>query len=404
MEKLLVYEFARLSRTSLITMDNDAKSCYDQIIKMLAMTACMAFGLPLLAAGMHNRTHHGMVHKIKTQHGLLQSYTGSDEDKLEGTGQGSGASPAIWLIYSVTLLAAFKKFSPGIHVMSPFEPLLVFILAIFYVDDGTELQWLNACRMSLKVARLSDITTTDGMALRQDVLNGKSPGLFLSKDRWPCQGCPPKDWWRLWCSKLRRVFLVNTDSPKLQRKLGEWLPALDTNEWEQAVLVDCKGRSEVYIRRSDSSYEVLAQCSTGGRMIVVSPKVVKVVDRIPAGAVPAKLGHRQKNGMRCVYWRPQSHTPGELEHPDLTVATFTEYVHCQPTHIVKLLQHCDLSNESAADVANTLCEGTLDIGSDGGVLDLKGTFGFLCGDTAMADITASGKGTVPGSTVTMLST
>jgi hypothetical protein len=51
-------------------------------------------------------------------------------------GQGSGASPAICLIYSVTLLAAFEKFSPGIHVTSPFEPLMVFILAIFYVDNG----------------------------------------------------------------------------------------------------------------------------------------------------------------------------------------------------------------------------------------------------------------------------
>ena len=136
MEKLLVYEFARLSRTSVITVDNDAKSCYDRIIKMLAMTACMAFGLPLLTAVMHNRTHHGMVHKIKTRHGLLRPYVGRDKDELEGTGQGSGASPAIWLIYSVTLLAAFKKFSPGIHVTSPFKPLLVFILAIFYVDDG----------------------------------------------------------------------------------------------------------------------------------------------------------------------------------------------------------------------------------------------------------------------------
>jgi hypothetical protein len=40
------------------------------------------------------------------------------------------------LIYSATLLAAFEKFSLGIYVTSPFEPLMVFILAIFYVNDG----------------------------------------------------------------------------------------------------------------------------------------------------------------------------------------------------------------------------------------------------------------------------
>jgi hypothetical protein len=102
----------------------------------LAMIACMAVGLPLLAAVMHNKTHHAMVHHIKTRHGLLKPYYGTDEDELEGTGQGSGASPAIWLIYSVSLLAAFRKFSTGISVTSPFESLLVFILAVFYVDDG----------------------------------------------------------------------------------------------------------------------------------------------------------------------------------------------------------------------------------------------------------------------------
>jgi hypothetical protein len=59
---------------------------------------------------------------------------------------------------------------------------------------ATELQWLNACRMSLKVSRLSDVTTLDGTALRQDVLQGKSFGLFCSHDNWPRQGHPPKEW------------------------------------------------------------------------------------------------------------------------------------------------------------------------------------------------------------------
>jgi hypothetical protein len=72
LEKLLVYEYARLTRTSLVTVDNDAKLCYDLIIKSLAMIACIAVGLPLLAAVMHNKTHHGMQHSIKTRHGTLR--------------------------------------------------------------------------------------------------------------------------------------------------------------------------------------------------------------------------------------------------------------------------------------------------------------------------------------------
>ena len=129
--KLLLYEFARLSRTSLVTVDNDAKSCYDRITKSLAMIACISVGLPLLAAVMHNRTHHGMRHTIKSRHGFFRPYSGSDDDAQEGSGQGSGASPAIWLIYYVSLFNAYRRFTSGMHVISPFENLLVLILAIF---------------------------------------------------------------------------------------------------------------------------------------------------------------------------------------------------------------------------------------------------------------------------------
>jgi hypothetical protein len=137
LEKLLIYENARLTRPSLIAVDNDAKSCYYRIIKSLAMTACMAVGLPLAAAMMHNLTHHSMKHRIKSRHGLFCAYCGTDDDALEGSGQGSGGSPGIWLIYSVSLLAAFCHFSPGMQLLSPYDTLLMIsILAVFFVDDG----------------------------------------------------------------------------------------------------------------------------------------------------------------------------------------------------------------------------------------------------------------------------
>ena len=136
-EKVLVYDYSRLTRTNLITIDNDAKSCYDRILKTMAMAACVSHGLPLMAAMMHNKVHHGMQHRIRTRHGLLRPYSGTDASPLEGTGQGSGASPAIWLIYSVTLLAAFREYAAGMFLGSPYDrELLVIITAILFVDDG----------------------------------------------------------------------------------------------------------------------------------------------------------------------------------------------------------------------------------------------------------------------------
>ena len=137
LQKMLLYEQARLSRTSLITVDNDAKSCYDRIPRTLAGVACMSFGLPGAAVKMHNDTHHAMQHFIKSRHGEFKPYSGTDQAPLEGTGQGSGASPAIWLLYCTTLLNAFQHFSAGMMVVFPFQDLVLRILAIFYVDDGT---------------------------------------------------------------------------------------------------------------------------------------------------------------------------------------------------------------------------------------------------------------------------
>ena len=46
LSKVLLYEFAQLTQTSLVTVNNDAKSYYNRIIKSLAMIAYIAVGLP----------------------------------------------------------------------------------------------------------------------------------------------------------------------------------------------------------------------------------------------------------------------------------------------------------------------------------------------------------------------
>jgi hypothetical protein len=77
-----------------------------------------------------------MQHSIKTWHSTLRPYAGTDDAALERTGQGSGANAAIWLLYRVSLLRAFQQFTPQMAVSSPFELLLVTILAIIYLDNG----------------------------------------------------------------------------------------------------------------------------------------------------------------------------------------------------------------------------------------------------------------------------
>lgn len=137
LEKRLLYDFTCHTRTSLITVDNDAAGCYDRIIRTLAMVACLSMGLPASAAEMHNRTHTEMRHKVSTLHGISSnSYIATPEESLEGTGQGSGASPAIWCIICITMLHAFALFAKGMHVFDPVRDIMLRIFTVYFVDDG----------------------------------------------------------------------------------------------------------------------------------------------------------------------------------------------------------------------------------------------------------------------------
>jgi hypothetical protein len=53
-----------------------------------------------------------------------------------------------------------------------------------------EMQRLNACRMYLRVSRLSEIATAQGTGLRAEVLKGQNEGIHLSEARWPRQARP----------------------------------------------------------------------------------------------------------------------------------------------------------------------------------------------------------------------
>jgi hypothetical protein len=94
-----------------------------------------------------------------------------------------------------------------------------------------EMQRLNACRMHLRISRLSEIASASGTQLRSDVLKGTDSAIHLSETRWPRQARPLPVDWRLWSKKLRAVFSNDGVSPSLRTPLGLWKPTLDLREW-----------------------------------------------------------------------------------------------------------------------------------------------------------------------------
>jgi hypothetical protein len=111
--KTLTYDLTRILCTSLIMFNNDATGCFNCIIVSLAMIAALRLGLPRPVARMHSSVQLHMKYFIKMAHGISDSFYCMLQDYLlYETGQGSGASPSVWLSLVVILLTALTVLAP----------------------------------------------------------------------------------------------------------------------------------------------------------------------------------------------------------------------------------------------------------------------------------------------------
>jgi Reverse transcriptase (RNA-dependent DNA polymerase) len=135
--KELKYLYSKLTRTPLGTIDNDAKSCYDRIILAVAMPICGYFGLPINYLRMQANTLKMTKFRLSTAMGeSKETYQHSDDTPIYGTGQGSCASPSIWLFISSFLMMILEKEAHGMHIydiLKDKKEIVTFIEG--FVDD-----------------------------------------------------------------------------------------------------------------------------------------------------------------------------------------------------------------------------------------------------------------------------
>jgi Reverse transcriptase (RNA-dependent DNA polymerase) len=138
-KKVLTYDLSRQQRSNLAIFENDAASCYDRILINLAMVCARRLGVPTPAILAHSETLRQMQYKVKTVFGVSDAhYTGTTDAPLAGIGQGSGASPAVWLSICAILLGAYNKATPmHIKFRDPTGQLISTRGADAFVDDTT---------------------------------------------------------------------------------------------------------------------------------------------------------------------------------------------------------------------------------------------------------------------------
>ena len=109
----LTTDLCRILKHDFLRFDNDASACYDRIIIALGMLAARKCGMPAHAIRTHAEALEFMRYKVKTIFGISSdNYHGTPFAPLFGTGQGSGASPAVWLTLVVILLQTLDRIVP----------------------------------------------------------------------------------------------------------------------------------------------------------------------------------------------------------------------------------------------------------------------------------------------------
>ena len=172
-------------------MDNDATGCYDRIVTSLGMLACRRLGVPRTAIACQANVLRNMRYAVKQLTGISsKEYFGTLEDPLFGTGQGSGASPAIWLALVVILLNCLDRLSneeqiPGLSFKDPWEEFEANWRVGAFVDDTNQgvmdpFGWLSLEELTEQMRGLAG-------QLWETLLNISGGCLNLAKCSWTVQ-------------------------------------------------------------------------------------------------------------------------------------------------------------------------------------------------------------------------
>jgi hypothetical protein len=205
-------DLIRQTKTNAAHMDNDATGCYDRIIVSLGMMACRRLGMPTSAIRCQADALLFMRYAVKHVYGISETeYSSTLLEPLFGTGQGSGASPAIWLSLVTILLNAFDRLATAYNVQGlefddPWKEISVNWHIGAFVDDTN--QAILDTTHSLTDDELIEQLRTAGQ-LWENLLFISGGALNLSKCCWSLQV------WEWHNGRPRLKPMSHLDSPLL---------------------------------------------------------------------------------------------------------------------------------------------------------------------------------------------
>ena len=136
--KTLFYDALRIKKQDGYLCSNDAKACYDRICHSIASLALQRVGLPIGPILSMLQSLQNMKHHVRTGYGLSTASYGKsliNGKPVQGSGQGNGASPCIWVMISTPLLNLMRKENFGSHFIAPLTKEKISFVGCSFVDD-----------------------------------------------------------------------------------------------------------------------------------------------------------------------------------------------------------------------------------------------------------------------------
>ena len=180
--KRITLDISRQHKSTCIYIANDAKSCYDRILLIVAYLAMRNAGVPQTAALSSIKTLVEMKMKIKTAHGVSETTYGGNEWEIwpHGIGQGNGYGPAIWALISSPLLTIMRQQGYGTNIHSPITKETLQMSGFSFVDDTDQCEMMMTNRdwTSHKIA------TQESLTLWESLLRSTGGAIEPTKSDW----------------------------------------------------------------------------------------------------------------------------------------------------------------------------------------------------------------------------
>ena len=134
--KRMSLDIIRLTRQPASIITTDLHSCYDRIVHTVGALSARKNGVQHEPIKMMIDTLQQSTNTIRTAFGDSERSHNSTPDRpYHGTGQGSGASPAIWFAITIVLIESLLRENIGTFLTLAMSFKLLRIPAILFVDD-----------------------------------------------------------------------------------------------------------------------------------------------------------------------------------------------------------------------------------------------------------------------------